>query len=528
MQLYATDKAIEFNAAFEDLQRAISALEEIGIDVSRERNAANKIKEDIDNTIFNSISVSAIEEKYQQGLTALSAIHDELKKHEVYYMSYTSAEDIQNKLNNCNMNSEALRAFAGVTISLLKQINSSDTRSFKSEEKVVDKVYQVAYNMIKMEILSCGESSVLNWVKEDKVAASFINSLIEEDAEKLSASSDLASDISQMIKKAKGTDFNGSYLDEGLILFLAMHDTQNVETIESLLMSALNDVYSSKNDEEVQQGKNSIIQDKIDELSTTIKKSRIYKELMLALGLLAAVVSIKQGANAIAKHIGHEEYRTHTEYYSSVGAEAPSYPEYMEPIKNFSKTTLTAQGVWTRSNIFYGEYERDIVEYDLSKVDLENLADYDELDFSEIAKIDSDTEKREALDPSELYEEAIVEITRIIQDENDEVFVPHEESQKTFILVASIIDALLLGVGSSFILSSVYKKLKNNVTSRKAKKTELANLARGLREYELLTLKNKYFRERFIKSYQKFEKIINNKDLKKGYTRILQQQKKEN
>lgn len=529
MQLYATDKAIEFNSEYEKLERVLNALKEAHIDVSKERKKAVALKAKIDNEALNKIDPVEIETLYDNGIKCLKEINDSLKRYEIYFVAYNSASDIEQGLQNEKIGEEQLKAFAGVTISLLKRINSSDTRAFQSEEKVVDKVYDVSYGIIKLELLTRGTSSVLDWVKTDQVASNLIDTRIFEDIAKFPTDSTIYSEIRTLLaninRKTNITsgevELNYTALDEGLILFLALQDSQNIERIESSLFATLNEINDLENAQMCQGYTNEKSQNKIDSLTAAIKKSHIYKEIALALGLIGLVIGIKQGSEALAPNFGHNEYKTHVDYYSSVDGEVPEYPEYMRPFKHNSKTTLKAYGPWNQEGIFYGDYERSVVEFDLSDLDLENLEDFASIDFSELAATSEETETAEELDSSMLYEKAIVEITRITQDPNDKIFVPNETAKEIFLTVISFIDAALAIFGGGLIIINIISKIKKRFENGSLRKTELASLAEGLKRYEELSNKNEEFKKRLIESYKKYSEVINNAELKSKCEGIL-------
>lgn len=535
MQLYASDKAIEFNAVYENLQRTIKSLKEINIDVSKEEAEALRIKSECESKAFNSINVADIEQTYQDGIASLNGVFEGLKRHELYYNSYQAAGRISYDLDSNSMfDSECMKAFSGATITLLKQINASDTRSFATEKKVVKEVYDTAYNMIKNELLASGKSRVLDYVRSDDTASGLMASLVEKDIEKLSSDEVIASEIKKILCGNKGdlaranyTELmaslasNNNYLNEELILFLAMHDKQSVERIENSLLrllSACADMEAQAEDA----NKSRIIADvNVRDFKQTIKDNRIYKKILLSLALVAMLVSIKVGSKEASKYIGHDEYRTDVDYYSSIGAENPTkYPEYMEKIEGFSKTTLTAYGPWHRDEILYGDYKRAIVTYDLTNVDLDRLEDYTNIDFSKLSRESFDNESAEYLDPSELYAEAIVEITRIVQDESSETFVPNEEAQNILNIVVSSLVALASLTGGFFILRSTIENIKEGIKARRMLKSELVVLKERIEEFERLSRQNKEFKLRFLDCYQKFGDIVQNEKLQDAYGRL--------
>lgn len=528
MQLYTQDKAIEFNALYNDVKRVINNYKKIGIDVSAQEKEADRIYQQYNSSVSIGAIQAQAEVQYSEGIKELNKIIKEIEeKHEVYYSAYQEAESIQVKINKNEISNEQLKAFATATIALLNQIQNSDTRAYQSEKTIVEKIYSLAYNIIKLEIILNGKSEVLEKIRKDSVAASYINSLIEIDIALINEK-DIANDvIKETISALTSKKITHSYLDEGLILFIAMQKKSSIKLIESNLLEIIKDITKSDEDLEATKTNNSVLEDKINELKSTIKKSKIYKELALAASLIGLLAGLKYGSEEIAKTFGHNEYKTDIDFYSSIGAEAPEYPEYMPKIENFNKTTLTAYDVWRQEGIFFGEYQRNIVTYDLSKIDISALEDFMNYDFSELSKTSEDTETAEELNVDELYDKAIVEIIRLTQDENNSTFVPNEEAQEIFLIITSIIGAVLGGLGELAIFINIIKKLKSNHNNRVLRKESVEEWEEGLKKYKTLCNENEEFRKRFIDMYQKFSKFIKDSKIKEQYQRILKKENEE-
>ena len=434
MHFYQQDKAIEFNALYKDIERKLNNLEKAKIDVSEERQTMNSIKNACNQGVDVGGSQMQAEMTYQEGIKQLEEIEEGLDKHTLYYNSYNSAVDFQTELDSKDISSERLALLARSTVGLIQQIQNSDTRAYESERNVVERIYRLAYNVIKSELIKEGRSYVLDWIKNDRVASSYINDLIVMDIALLDEEAITNDVIKDTLSTLKRDIKNSSYLEEGLILFLAFQDEQNLGKIESSLLEIMKDITISDERVKTMEEDNASLQQKMDSLKRAIKESRIYKDFGVAVSLVAILVGLRFGAEKAAAFIGHTEYKTYVDYFSTeVDAEKPEYPEYMKKISGFGKTTLTAYDVWRQENIFYGEYQRNIVTYNLTKVELDSLEDFASLDFSKITSR-TDTETCEELDVNELYDKAIVEIIRLRQYEDQSQFVLYKESAFLFIV----------------------------------------------------------------------------------------------
>lgn len=525
MHLYEQDKAIEFNALYKRLKRRIKNLEQAEINVQSEKESIENIYRSCNESVpAGAVQVQA-ETTYQEGIKRLEEIEKSLDEHTLYYDSYTSAVDLETKLDATELNKEKLSVLATSSIALINQIQNSDTRNYDLEKNVVERIYRLAYNVMQTELIKEGHSNVLDYVKNDNTAASYINSLIEMDIALIGEEKFTNDVIKDTLSAIKRDIKNGSYLDEGLILFIALQKEQNISKIESSLLGIIKDITATHYKVEASKEENNNLQSKIDSLTKTIKHSKIYKELGLTISLIAILVGLKYGAEKTAAFIGHKEYKTAVDYYSTEkDAKTPEYPEYMPKIANFGKTTLTAYDVWSQENIFYGEYQRDIITYDLSNVDLDALENYMELDFSELSG-NPTTETRDEIDVNELYDKAIVEITRFTQSENDSVFVPNENAKNAFLVIVSIVLVVGGAIGGIAIIRSIINKMKISHQSKIAKKETSSKLIESLEAYKQLCNENEEFKNKFLTMYQKFAKFIKNPTIEEEYKKILKKQK---
>lgn len=521
IHLYSNDKAIEFNSVYKRLEIKMRKLEEAGIDVQKEKQKALKVKENMEQSVSASTIQMEAESTYQQGIKDLESIEKELEKYAVYYNSNCMAENIEQEINQSELNSEKITAFARATIALINQIQSSDTRAYESKKAVVEKIYNLAYNIIKQELIITGHSSVLDYVKNDDISSSYINSLIEAEVSLLDEESFTNEVIKDTLSTIKQDIENCSYLDEGLILFLALQNQQNSEKLEHYLLEIIKELRESDRRVEQSQYNNSELENKLSRLADSIKKSKIYKEVGLTVSLIALFAGLEYGITKSAAFIGHKEYKTTVDFFTTAEeVEKPAFPEYMKKVSDFSTTTLTAYDVWRQENIFYGEYQREIVTYDLSNAELKSLDDFLSIDFSQMSPRTT-KETADKLDAEELYDEAIVEIIRYTQDQEDTQFVPNEDLKKVYIVLASCIAAILCGLGEGFALRSIYKKMKTSKNSIIDRKETLNQLQESLEAYKRLCAENEEFANRFLTMYQKISQYVKNHEIKEEYDKTL-------
>lgn len=134
-------------------------------------------------------------------------------------------------------------------IGLLDVINNSNTKYYESEKKVVEKLYSFAYQIIKLELKFMGQSKVLNWAKNDSIAANFIDHEIEKDLENLSGEELDNPIIKNALSSSKAQGLNFSYLNEALILYVSIQN--NDELLDNIRAELLKIIEELQNHERI-------------------------------------------------------------------------------------------------------------------------------------------------------------------------------------------------------------------------------------------------------------------------------------
>ncbi len=520
MQFYTHDVAIEFNAVFSEVERTIKRYTKVGIDVSKEHTEVLKIKEETETRAFNSCEEGELESVYMNGCKELKRMSKSLEKHEVYYSMFNGAAKIQRNMGNKMPQRQELSEYGKATIELIKSINDSDTRHYAAEKKIVEKVYKVAYNVIQMELIESGHSCVLEWIKSDEVTKSLIINLIEKDVESLTKKGiDIA--VLNDLTTPKNEHEPFTYLNEELIIFLALQNKKSLNQVTNTLFDIVGDVTTSESNKKTQNASIEEIKNRLKEISGFLKKNRIFKNLGILISLIAALIAAKYSIDEAVEGVGYREYRTYPDYYTSnpeiINRE---FPEYMKKIKGWEKTTVKAYTPWARENVLYGDYTRKTIEYDLTDTQFDELSEVLDLDFSSLSHSNPKIETLEDINPDELYEDTIVEIIRLTQNEGEDIFVPNETWQLITKILLSIIAYGLLGGGCIIEIREIAKKFKNSGEYKKLKKEELLKIESLVEKYREFCEENETFRQQFISIYERISKYMSNTDLEDHYKQL--------
>lgn len=515
MQLHYKDRAIEYNAMCTKIKNKIRALQKIKIDVSAEEKHFQEIMKRCNGQArsytpsFTSGSATqdtaSIEAIYDRHIGELNEMEEQLKRHDLYLDAYDQAVNLENRSREVDLANVGQKSnYSSTIIHLLEMINSSDTRPFHEEQVVVSKIYEVAYEIIKMEILQSGNSKTLIWFRENEVASNSLVELIEKELEKVKSSGE-SSLLNDLLKEINSY-VRPNLLNEELILFLALQNGANRKRVEVALAHIVEDLMNEKSIQDKLIKDIEDIRKRLVEIKERLQKSHAYKRIGIMLGLAGILLGIKFGADKGISKIGHMEYRTYSEYYSNVeGKTAPNFPEYMEEIEGFESVKLTAYDPWRRRNIFFGDYLRSTATYDLTHLNIGELSEALELNFDQI-NCDTQTEYTKELDSSEVYTDAIIEILRLTQDESDNRFVPHEENQAVISVIVTVVLCIVGVVGEGLSLLSLISKLKEKFYDKKFYAENKQELISLLENCKILCERNEGFRTRFTDMYARVSK----------------------
>ena len=539
--IIGNDKAIEFQSTLLKIKMMLNSLESIGLDISpyeeileKIEQASKNIKMSGDDTTLFSSDIAGMD--YAKLTAKLQELESRLKEYEIYFKSSNYVDSISLV---ANYTVEELKIIAKTVISLLNSINYSKTRIYKTEKNVVEKLYSFAYKIIKLELSRSGSSQVLDWCKNDTIAANFINHEVEKDLAKLSKEELNNPMLKECIarEKAKGLAF--SYLDETLILNLTI---QNSDELLDEIKEALTNIAHTLEENEYSLNRN---EKKLKGLNKDIKEEKVaFKKAVVADSLkcvatLSLIAGMLFGTYKFAKFITKVEYLdTKSEVFStSQVVQTPTKEGYLPKIdssdaevvdETITTTKIIEYGPWEKT-FFNDGYSREVATFDVSGINYSNLEDYLSLDLKTLGYEAEETEEtKETLSPEDLYDELIREVERTTQN-LDDVEIKHDGF--IFILTASEVLALAILLFIELILDDSYYdslldnlalhiKLKDYKEERKDFQILLEKSKELLEENKKRILENETLRARFVELYTKYAPFINDSSLDKTYQKL--------
>lgn len=528
LKFFQSDLAIEYSAILSELKKTIERIKELNIDVSKEEKEIEGVEETCNDQLDHIIKTddeytitASLEIVYNSAIKSLKDIKSRLEKHEAYCTSFNKAEELNRMLSEGSL--DTLSNYQELTIELLKLINTTDTRPFEEKKGLVEKIYNLAFEIIQFELIADGKSRVLDWVKTQPVIKSFMNSIVERRLSALSEKTLARSVIKNTINSVKSQSFNASFLNEEIILYLAFRNRKNREQVKRCLYDLLNEIDLKAHEIHTQTVARIEVNRRISSLKIDIKEAHIYKQVGILVGLIAALVCSEIVINHEAAKIGHDEYRTDVEIITTSEKFTPKFPQYMPKMGDYYYKELTIYGLWNQKNGFYGDYVRNVESYNITDKNINTPEDFKNLNWFRKLFIEKEEKKetKPSIDTDELYDQAYVEIITYSQNPNDHIFVPEEEKSVAFLVILSIIICGFISTGIVFDLKSLIRHLKDKNTWKK----ELSDCEYKLEEcvllYKKLCQENEQFRKKFIATYDRLLKFFNDKELTEHYKNLI-------
>ena len=395
------DLAIKYRAICQEIQLIMDNIKEIGFDISEDEKKVAEIKKRVSESIkvdyTGGYARANYEADYAKGIGELNKIKRRLEDFDRYFRVLNSCHYLGMKCSESNITNEQLEKYVSEMIYDLKIIISTDTTDYDTERHIVEAVYEMAYKLIKLEIIMTGDSNIYQYAKAEDINVAYFNTLIKADINKLKL--DKYPAIKEKVYEIRRQGISSSYFDLELIKRLLVSDNkldlkkpitdrimsvtdeigQSTRKIEELLKALNNSQYSEgiiKNN----------LKDEYRNLRYRLTTFLVTLSLMIGGG-----IGIQKAAKAIATE---DAYIETTEIYSSATDELTTSSKKVfassEPIKEVTIKDYQP---------YESDDERTYVKYDVSFHDFDTLKEYYEYgidNYGVVGKVDNDTKRNGA------------------------------------------------------------------------------------------------------------------------------------
>ena len=503
------DKAIEYNAKLGKVQNTLERMQKIGLNITTYNELLdqidNELKESVENNnqnLFNSMKTDILNMAYSKALNKLNIMYTELKKYDVYLKTAGFCSSLKVFLTKEDHNPQELVKYSTKILELLQEIKKSDTLDYQVEGSLVEDIYHLAYEFIKIEIILTKNSIVLNEIKNNEVDISYIEKEIIRELESMDLKQSRYTALVNKKYEIESEGLETTYVNLDFIALIA-NNTIGYKEQQKLLKRLTNDFecYYHKIttiDEEI---KRQITM--VDQKGQDIKKRQeqeyreIGRQALRVVVSLGTLVSLAVGSYLLSREISKQtKVKSTTTTYSTI-AEPVIEEEYI-PIENaINSKFLYKYSPYEGPNFLNGFiYTRKITEYDLTGTDDMDLEEILDLNFASLGFVGKTTyEKKQEITLSDLYKESYY----LLKETNvDELDIIEERDLGTFwsCLITLLV---IITVMDHFIIEDKWEDLFNEKTEYWGFIDGIQNIINSYRtimtDNKELTLKKKELKE---------------------------------
>ena len=537
------DRAIEFQSELKNARRYIKRLNKIGIKANIYSKKLNEIEkkvqesaDELDSKLVTeyhdgmammrsetteSVNVGI----YVEGIKAVRKVYDKLKRYDVYLGSFSYCENLKSKLDDeTKITKSEIDSYVSNVIDIIRSINNSDTRNYGQEKKIVESVYHIAYLVCKAEMFLTGTSRILDYVKNDKIAASFIEDEIENDIDSINDEH-----INKLISDINVKERESSLLDDRIVFALSLvGDSTKIKYIEDSLLEIIK--VMKEEEERINQCtiEEENIRNKIDEANKKKKSLKFLKQIGYFITSFALTFTLYKGITEAEKksHTTYT-YKTETETYSEDIIEYKPQ-EYMEKMDRDEKTFIYHYSPWVDSK---EGYTREVTKYDVSGIPYDDLSKYLDIDLEYMNINGTEYIQTETdLTIDDLYDEAKLEVVRLTQ--NPDIYEENVDNYLGISMLLTILASIIPGTILTLVFSegkvpytvSPYTAFIRNIKSRKMGREEYQKYMLEL--YEKMNATKRFisahegYKQAFMLMYNKYKDYINNETINDTYMKL--------
>ena len=219
------DEAIKYHALYQEVELAISNIHNLGFDTTVFQARLKEIHNDVSLNVKVKYVKGMVEasyiQSYSNGIFALNKLKNMLDNYDVYVRAQNTCNYINMKLKK-DMTSYELSKCVSQMIYTMQNIIKSNTIDYDDEKHIIEKIYETAYSIIKLEIILNGESQLYLFAKKENINISYFNNLVMKDIERIKLNDNHL--IKTKLYELGGKGIYSNYFDLELIKLIILSD----------------------------------------------------------------------------------------------------------------------------------------------------------------------------------------------------------------------------------------------------------------------------------------------------------------
>ena len=520
------DNAIKYNAKLEEVKDNIEEIKKLNINANTFGAMINEIEKKVKSKVeecykkfegeeSNTFLSSSLDIIYTEAIKELEKINNYLSsEYTSYFKIQATVNELKTRLENINYNE--VDSLVLEAKDLIRSLGETNTINYDDEKNVVEDVYKIVYEILKIESIYGTSSELLETIYDDDVDSVYISKLIKEDVKRLKEDKD----VEQLVKEINKNGFEGrNYINKDLIrLITYIGNPEYSDKIKDSLIGKIKEYEEVETEYNDTRSEIKNTENRIEELKRYKKK--LSKETRNNAGKIALWIGIMYltvfGSNKLIDHLC-TEYKTTIEEYDQTTDEVNLTEEYTQEKPGVE---LTVYSQW-KYDTFFEEYSRSYTVYSFENPNFEeNIEDYMKTNLEDLSRVKADVEKSKELTDDMKYDGEKYVVTRITRDENDKRN-PRKLPEKR---LYNFIYTFFIAMATSRVLISVIPiesfTLKDIKSSKKKLKTVKQKLL-DLKEKVLTVEELKEIRKKLLEQYEKLPTAIKSDDKVKEKMLVL-------
>ncbi len=404
----SSDRALEYRTKVSKIEHMISEIKDAGFETLKYEDFLRRIKKDTDQNNFQSVDENVlkngiIEIDYVKAIEQLKMLENMLIKYDVYIKSISSCRYVIETINE-NNNLQQIKYYANLIIMVLRNIKMVGISNLQEEEKIINEIYEIAYRVIKLELLITGKSDIYEYAMDNDSDIYSFDKLVKDDIKDIDLSDDKVKYLKSKLYEIKSRGIETSYFDIELIKLLSKYENKDYQDRVIKRMNKIIDEIQKQGDKlnqkmkEVEKLKSDIV--KIKRENRPYIGNATLRVLSLIVGA-SLFVGGGYGLFRLAKNMStYLVYKKDTKIYSELTDMEDTYSE--EALLSFSKDAtdevlVRVYSPWEVDGDGEKIY-RTVETYDLSEITLDSIYDYLSYDIYKGDLIDEEKVKYEGID----------------------------------------------------------------------------------------------------------------------------------
>ena len=472
------DEAIIYNGKLQQVKLLIEDLKELGLNVESAKEEVKQIEEMVSgnvehnyNTYNDTTSLlnSALCFDYNSAIKRLDILNTFLQEEwKDYYVIVNKCNAINKSISN--VEELDFDQIVDSLINILDLMRASTTISYDIEKDIVERLYELIYTVIKLEIIYNKSNKLLDSIKNNETDSIYITNLLKKEIKETKND-----EVDRLVSSLKSNGMDSKYLlDKKLIMLVSAIN-------EPEIINELMDEYK-ENNKRIEEARkdNKNYNDTLKDINYNLNNSienkenikKRYKIKMIKTTIKAILLSLvlSGGIITIKNHGFDDAYNTEVTTYDSTTDETTVTNEYTTGRDN--KITVVEKTPWRQPEFFdNNKYRREEYIYEVPEEVYKSCKEPKDLLNKDINNqiIPKDYKTKEKSEKPEDFEyrENIFTITAHKKDLNDSKKVINNFNT----IITSLITLSLL-----LLIQQLFMHLVDKDTFKDIKKYKINNI----------------------------------------------------